>query len=101
MNFASSEHAFDPKYAMLAERAREFVGEPPMSTSGWASKVEPWLAERFVGRGGVPKSDRARSTIVGRLFGEYLGVELGAGVKLHRAYPDGQTHSPTNAFACS
>jgi hypothetical protein len=101
MNFASSEHAFDPKYAMLAEMAREFVGEPPMSASGWASKVEPWLAERFVGRGGVPKSDRARSTIVGRLFGEYLGVELGAGVKLDRAYPDGQTHSPTYAFTCS
>ncbi len=99
VNFAACEHAFDPKYAMLAEMAREFIGEPPRTASGWTSKVEPWLAERFVGRGGVPKSDRARATIVGRLFGEYLGVDLGEGAKLHRDYPDGETHSPVYDFS--
>ena len=74
--------------------------EPPgyRSTKSRASKLEPWLADRFVGRGGVPKSDRARATIVGRLFGEYLGVALG-GASVVREYPDGATHSPVYAFS--
>ena len=46
----------------------------------------------------MPKSERARSTIVGRLFGEYLDVDLGQRVQVVRAYPDGATHSPVYRF---
>ena len=96
-NFARSEHAFDPRFEMVAEIARQFVGEPAVTAATWADRLEPWLGDRFVGSGGVRKSDRARATIVGRLFTEYLGVDVG-GRQLVREYPDGATHSPVYGF---
>lgn len=101
-NFESSEHAFDPRYQLMADICREHHAKPAATASRWAE----WLAdglleERFKDRRGNPKSARAKATIVGSLFTEYLDQAFtvdGKKLSLHRAYPDGPTHSAVYQF---
>lgn len=101
-NFEATEHAFDPRYQVMQEVAEAEHGRPPASASAWAKWLQPWLGDRFVDRNGRERSERARATIVGALFRDYLDARFevdGRPWRLVREYPDGPTRSPVYRFA--
>ena len=59
------------------------------------------LHDRFLDRHGRERSDRAKATMVGALFREYLDAQFevdGESWRLEREYPDGPTRSPVYRF---
>lgn len=91
-NFEASEHAFDPKYAVMMEIVRGFAGREAMTASGWAGVLGDVLEERFTERGGGMRSERAKATIVGALFTEYADARFeveGVTYRLARERPEG------------
>ena len=76
---------------------RDFFGEvlPPTAVLG------ELFADRFTDRRGNSKSARAKSTIVGNLFREYLDTEFTVGGqkwRLARSYPEGEKRKPSYGF---
>ncbi len=100
-NLEASEHAFDVRYPLMVDIAREFRSHPPMTPTEWVPLLEGILEDRFRdGRGGT-RSLRAKTTIVGSLFGDYLDRRLeveGGAVELWRDPPQGVRRSPTYGF---
>lgn len=91
-NFEASEHAFDPKYAVMLDIVRAFAGRPPMTPGEWAGVLGELLEDRFKDRGGQPRSERAKATIVGALFTEYADARFevdGVSYRLVREWPEG------------
>jgi hypothetical protein len=100
-NFEESEHAFDPRYELMAEIARERHGLPAATAANWVPRLATILEDRFQDRRGNPKSARARSTIVGSLFTEYLDTSFvvdGRSWQLERSYPGGSGRPPVYRF---
>ncbi len=100
-NMEESEHAFDPRYQLMLEIAREHHARRPGSASAWVEWLEPILEDRFKDRRGNPRSARSKATIVGAMFRDYLDASFtveGRRFELVRAYPGGPTHAPTYAF---
>ncbi len=91
-NFEASEHAFDPKYAVMLDIVRGFADREPMTPSEWAAVLGGVLEDRFKDRNGQLKSERARATIVGALFSEYADARFeveGVSYGLSRDWPEG------------
>lgn len=91
-NFEASEHAFDPKYAVMLEIASKFAGREPMTAGEWAGVLGEVLEDRFKDRNGQLKTERARATIVGALFSEYADARFeveGVSYGLVREWPEG------------
>jgi hypothetical protein len=91
-NFEASEHAFDPKYAVMLEIVRGFAGREPMTAGAWAGVLGEVLEDRFKDRSGGARSERARATIVGALFAEYSDARFevdGVNYRLAREWPEG------------
>jgi hypothetical protein len=64
-------------------------------------RLEEQLGERFRDRRGNAKSTRAKSTIVGNLFREYLDTSFVVESKswrLVRTYPEGEKRKPAYHF---
>jgi hypothetical protein len=100
-NFEAAEHQFDPRYLLMREVAEQFMGHDAAPAAGWVPRLEPWLRDRFVDRHGRERTDRAKATIVGSLFRDYLDATLevdGQAVRLVREHPDGPTRSPVYRF---
>jgi len=100
-NFEESAHAFDPRYELMLDIAQEHHDRPPSPAGTWTGWLETLLEDRFKDRRGNPKSARSRSTIVGNLFGEYLGSRFTVGshaYRLVKSYPDGEGRKPAYHF---
>jgi len=100
-NFEESAHAFDPRYELMLDVAAAHHGRRASAAAGWVEALEELLADRFKDRRGNPKSARAKSTIVGNLFREYLDTEFTVGDRkwrLVRSYPEGEKRKPTYGF---
>ena len=100
-NFEASEHAFDPRYQLMLDIVREHHAARATAAAEWVPRLERLLEDRFKGRRGNPRSDRARATIVGSLFRDYLDARFavdGRTFEIVREYPDGVGHSPTWGF---
>jgi len=96
-NFEESAHAFDPRYELMLDVIAEHRGKPAVAAAGWVERLEGLLADRFKDRRGSPKSARAKATIVGNLFREYLDTRFvveGRGWRLVRTYPEGEGRKP-------
>lgn len=95
-NFEASEHAFDPKYAVMLDIVRTFAGRQPMTPGEWAGVLGELLEDRFKDRGGQPRSERAKATIVGALFTEYSDARFevdGVSYRMVREWPEGSGRS--------
>jgi hypothetical protein len=91
-NFEDSEHAFDPKYAVMLEIVRAHRGQPARTPGEWAAVLGDVLEDRFKDRHGEDRSERARATIVGALFSEYADARFeidGEAWRLVREWPEG------------
>ncbi len=91
-NFEASEHAFDPKYTVMLDIVRGFADREPMTPGQWAGVLGEVMEDRFKDRGGQMRSERARATIVGALFTEYLDARFevdGVSYGLVREWPEG------------
>jgi hypothetical protein len=100
-NFDASEHLFDPRYALVAEIVREHHGKGPLAPARWVPLLESVLEERFRDGRGNAKSARAKATLVGGLFTDYLDARFevdGAEFAVVREYPEGTGKSPTYAI---
>jgi hypothetical protein len=100
-NFEASEHAFDERYQLVEEIARERHGDAPASAAAWVERLGEVLEDRFRDRRGNPKSAKARATIVGSLFRDYVDGRFpvdGRVFLLERAFPEGPTHPPVYGF---
>ncbi|MCK6527690.1 hypothetical protein L6R50_09040 [Myxococcota bacterium] len=101
-NFQQSEHAFDPRYAVMLEIVEQHHHRPPAPAARWVELLEGGaLADRFTDRGGHPKSPRAKANVVASLFAEYLDTAFpveGKSYRLVREYPEGANHKPTYRF---
>ncbi len=101
-NFEESSHAFDPRYDLVLEIAREHHGKPAANAAEWAELLAGNIMEdRFRDRNGNQKSARARATTMGSLFGEYLDerfVADGRRFRLVREYPEGEGRKPSYRF---
>ncbi len=100
-NFEESEHAFDPRYQLVLEIVRAHRDKPPSPASRWVEWLEAILEDRFKDRRGNPRSARAKATVVGSLFRDYLDARFtveGRRYEIVRSYPDGATHPPTYGF---
>lgn len=99
-NLEDSAHAFDPKYALMHDIAAA-LHHHSGPAADWVPQLEELLAERFRDRGGRPRSERAKATIVGGLFREYLDATFTLGerrLRLTRSYPQGERRKPEYAF---
>lgn len=97
-NFEASEHAFDPKYALMLEIVRGFAGRAAMTPAGWAEVLGEILEDKFRDRGGQQRSARSKATIVGALFTEYSDARFdvdGTSYRLVREWPEGTGRSAT------
>ncbi len=79
-NQAESEHAFDPDYDALREVCEEHHELGFLTCTEWA----PYLAfgplgERLRDRQGNPRSARSQATVLGILFGHYVGETFEVG----------------------
>ncbi|MEQ1501922.1 MAG: hypothetical protein ABMB14_06810 [Myxococcota bacterium] len=100
-NFEASEHAFDPRFTQMSDIARDHHQKPPTTAAGWVPTVETILDDRFRDGRGQPRSARAKATIVGSLFADYVGTRFeadGGQVEVIRQYPDGTRRSPFYGF---
>jgi hypothetical protein len=101
-NFEKSEHAFDPRFEQMAEIAREHYERTPTTAALWVPHVETILEDRFRDGRGQPRTARAKATIVGSLFTDYLGtrfeIEGGEWVEVIRRFPEGMSRSPVYGF---
>jgi len=100
-NFEESAHAFDPRYELMLDIVAEHRGKSPAPAAVWVDRLQEQLADRFKDRRGNPKSTRARSTIVGNLFREYLDTRFvveGQGWRLVRTFPEGEARKPAYHF---
>ena len=101
-NFEDSTNAFDPKYDLVLEIAQEHHGRSAATAAEWADRLASGaMEERFKDRGGNLKPARARATLVGSLFGEYLDARFavdGRRFRLVREYPEGEGRKPTYRF---
>lgn len=100
-NFEASEHAFDPRYQLMLDIVAEHHAARPAAAAEWVPRLERLLEDRFKDRRGHPRSDRAKATIVGSLFRDYLDARFavdGQTFEVVREYPDGVGHSPTWGF---
>jgi hypothetical protein len=103
-NFEASEHAFDPKYAVMLDIVRAFAGREPMTPGEWAGVLGDLLEDRFKDRGGQQRSERAKATIVGALFTEYADARFevdGVSYRLVREWPEGVGRSAVWAVAAA
>jgi hypothetical protein len=100
-NFEQSEHAFDPRYELMAEVAREHHVRGALQASDWVAHLEGLLQDRFQDRHGKARSARAKATIVGSMFTDYVGtrfdIDDGA-VEVVRIQPQGQRRTPAYGF---
>jgi hypothetical protein len=97
-NLEASEHAFDERYQLMLEVVRDHWQRPPAAASQWAEWLADLLEDRFRDRHGQFRSARARATIVGTLFRDYLDTRFtveGRRWAIVREHPDGATHPPT------
>ena len=95
------EDSVDPKHALLSAIARTQHHRGLLRPSEWVDHLEALLAERFHDRGGQPRTDRAKATIVGTLFCDALGSRFPVAdgrVELVRAWPEGTRRSPAYGF---
>ncbi len=95
-NLEASEHAYDPKYALMVEIVRMGRGDAAKTPGAWAAVLGELLAERFRDREGAERSDRAKATIVGALFTEYADARFeidGEALRLTREWPEGPGRS--------
>jgi len=100
-NFEESAHAFDPRYELMLDVAAAHHGHRPSAAAGWVEVLGELFADRFTDRRGNSKSARAKSTIVGNLFREYLDTEFTVGGqkwRLARSYPEGEKRKPSYGF---
>lgn len=100
-NFEASEHAFDPRYELMAEIAREHHGRGTLTPSEWVPHLEGILEDRFRDGRGQARSARARATIVGSLFTDYVGTRFeadGGAVEVVRVAPPAAKRSPAYGF---
>ena len=100
-NFEESAHAFDPRYELMLDIITEHHGADAAPAAGWVERLDEQLGERFRDRRGNPKSTRAKATIVGNLFREYLDTRFvvdGQGWRLVRSYPEGEKRKPAYHF---
>ncbi len=101
-NFDASEHAFDGRYALMVEIAAEHHARPAATAADWAEWLgEGPLEERFKDRRGNLRTARARATIVGGLFNDYLDTTFdvdGKTFELVREEPSWARRSPTYGF---
>jgi hypothetical protein len=100
-NFEESAHAFDPRYELMLDIITEHRGKPAAPAAGWVERLDEQLGERFRDRRGNAKSARAKSTIVGNLFREYLDTRFvveGKSWHLVRSYPEGEKRKPAYHF---
>ncbi len=91
-NFSASEHAFDPKYEVMAEIVRAHRDEPSRTPGEWAGLLGEVMEERFRDRSGAERTDRAKATIVGALFSEYADTVFevdGEAWRLVKELPEG------------
>lgn len=101
-NFEESTHAFDPKFDLMQEIAREHHGKPAATAAEWAELLAGNIMEdRFRERNGTMKSARARATAMGLLLGAYLDerfVVEGRRYRLVQKHPEGDGRKPTYRF---
>jgi hypothetical protein len=100
-NFEASEHLFDPRYALMAEVVQQHRGKGPLTPANWVPLLENVLEERFRDGRGNAKSARAKATVVGGLFTDYLDARFdvdGTEFAVVRGYPEGTGKSPTYAI---
>ncbi len=100
-NFEASEHAFDPRYAQMADIAREHHARGTLAPSDWVPHLETILEDRFRDGRGQARSARARATIVGSLFTDYVGTRFeleGKAVEVVRIAPAAAKRSPEYGF---
>lgn len=97
-NLEASEHAFDPRYDLVKDIVRAHRHAPAGTAADWVERLEPMLVERFRDRYGNPRSARAKATIVGSLFTEYLDATFevdGKRFLMQRTYPEGSGRKPS------
>lgn len=100
-NFERSEHAFDPRYELMAEVAREHHQRGLLQSAEWVPHIETMFEERFRDRRGQVRSARAKATIVGSMFSEYLGTRFELDdrlVEIVRDWPQGTRRSAAYGF---
>ena len=100
-NFEASTHAFDPRFHLMLDICAANRHRPASKASEWAAWLGEILEDRFMDRRGQARSARARATIVGRLFIEYLDaifVLEDRQYRLQQEYPEGHSRPPTYRF---
>jgi hypothetical protein len=100
-NFEASEHAFDPRYELMAEVARDHHQRGMLTSADWVPHLEPLLQDRFQDRHGKVRSARAKATIVGSMFTDYVGTRFDLDdrvVEVTRDKPHGKRKTPAYGF---
>lgn len=101
-NFEDSLHDFDPTWELVHDIAAIHRDRSAAYAAEWVTRLEEsGHTERFRDRRGMERTPRARATVVGALFSEYLDATFtvdGASVRLMRHYPAGPDHKPAYQF---
>lgn len=101
-NFEDSLHDFDPTWELVHDIALTHRDRSAAYAAEWVTRLEEsGHTERFRDRRGLERTPRARATVVGALFSEYLDCVFtvdGAPVRLVRHYPAGPDHKPAYQF---
>jgi len=100
-NFEQSTHAFDPRYQLMQDICSANRHRPASKASEWAVWLGEFLEDRFKDHRGQPRSARARATIVGRLFAEYLDATFSIDerrYRLQQVFPRGGSRPPLYRF---
>lgn len=102
-NFEASLHEYDPGWELMLEVAATHRDQPAAHAAEWVTRLErSGHTDRFKDRSGRERSPRAKATIVGTLFGEYLDTVFTVGewaVRLERHWPEGRDHKPAYCFS--
>ena len=80
-NFSESEHAFDPKYALMQDVVTQHYVFAGGHAKDWAPVLrEGALREMLHDRTGRPRAERSQCTLIGNLFQQYVDEEIDSSV---------------------